>query len=93
MLLCFYARQGMEGGFPVLLKGKWPVRRALRTWQIQNTPPSCQKKELNVPPKACCAVGVITAKPECISALACRQARLRAHISGLSVPARSGFTC
>ncbi|BET44169.1 hypothetical protein VNF293_41950 (plasmid) [Atlantibacter hermannii] len=52
-----------------------------------------RKKELNVPPKACCAVGVIPAKPECISALASREARLRAHISGLSVPARSGITC
>ncbi len=51
MLLCFYARQGMEGGFPVLLKGKWPVRRALRTWQIQNTPPSCQKKRAERTPE------------------------------------------
>lgn len=38
MLLCFYARQGMEGGSPVLLRGKCPVRRALRTWQIQKHP-------------------------------------------------------
>ncbi|WP_333881178.1 hypothetical protein [Atlantibacter hermannii] len=37
-LLCFYARQGIEGGSPLLLRGKWPARRALRTWQIQKHP-------------------------------------------------------